>query len=68
MRRWLHAAGSSVDNVLKCPVYCSSVDKFAAVNAVDGRYFPACLLARVFVRVPAWPETFDIEGDCVAVV
>jgi 2-iminobutanoate/2-iminopropanoate deaminase len=49
-------------------VYCSSVDKSAAVDAVDGRYFPAGPPARVFVRVPAWPETFDIDGDCVAVV
>ena len=26
------AAGSSLDNVLKCTVYCTSVDKFAAVK------------------------------------
>jgi 2-iminobutanoate/2-iminopropanoate deaminase len=64
----LRTAGSSLDNVLKCTVYCTSVDKFAAVNAVYARYFPADPPARVFVCVAAWPGPFDIEVDCVATV
>ena len=36
----LETAGSSLENVLKCNVYCTSVEKFAAVNAVYSRYFP----------------------------
>ena len=42
------AAGSSLDNVLKCTVYCTSVDKFAAVNTIYARYIPAGPPARVF--------------------
>jgi 2-iminobutanoate/2-iminopropanoate deaminase len=53
---------------LKCTVYCTSVDKFAAVNTIYARYFPAGPPARVFVCVPAWPGTFDIEVDCVATI
>jgi 2-iminobutanoate/2-iminopropanoate deaminase len=30
----LETAGSSLEHVLKCNVYCTSVEKFAAVNAV----------------------------------
>lgn len=46
-------------------MYCTLVDKFAVVNTVYTRYFPAEPPARVFVRVAAWPGTFD-EVDCVA--
>jgi 2-iminobutanoate/2-iminopropanoate deaminase len=68
MRLCLEAAGSSLAKVLKCNVYCTSVDKFAAVNAVYARYFPEDPPARIFVNVPAWPGHFDIEIDCVAAV
>jgi 2-iminobutanoate/2-iminopropanoate deaminase len=66
MKLCLETAGSSLANVLKCNVYCTSVEKFAAVNAVYARYFPKNPPARIFVCVPAWPGSFDIEIDCVA--
>ena len=62
----VEAAGSSLDNVLKCTVYCTSAEKFAAVNAIYARYFPNDPPARIFVCVPAWPGRFDIEIDCIA--
>src|ERR1700753_1986002 len=68
MKRCLEAAGSDLDHVLKCNVYCTSVEKFAAVNAVYTRYFPRDPPARIFISVPAWPGPFDIEIDCVAAV
>lgn len=64
----VETAGSSLDNVLKCNVYCTSVEKFAAVNAIYARYFPKNPPARIFVCVPAWPGRFDIEIDCIAAV
>jgi 2-iminobutanoate/2-iminopropanoate deaminase len=68
MKLCLEAAGSSLENVLKCNVYCTSVDKFAAVNEVYARYFPIDPPARIFVNVPAWFGPFAIEIDCVATV
>ena len=68
MKRCLEAAGSSLAHVLKCNVYCTSVEKFAAVNDVYRRYFPSDPPARIFVNVPAWPGRFDIEIDCIAAV
>ena len=62
----LEAAGTSMRNVLKCNVYCTSVEHFAAVNAVYARFFPNDPPARIFVTVPAWPGHFDIEIDCIA--
>lgn len=68
MKLCLETAGSSLDRVLKCTVYCTDVAMFAAVNAVYARYFPVDPPARIFVNVPAWPGPFDIEIDCVAAV
>jgi 2-iminobutanoate/2-iminopropanoate deaminase len=66
MKLCLEAAGSSLEKVLKCHVYCTSVDDFAAVNAVYTQYFPKDPPARIFVNVPAWPGRFAIEIDCIA--
>ena len=68
MKLCLETAGSTLANVLKCTVYCTSVQHFAAVNAVYARYFPNDPPVRVFVAVPAWPGHFDIEVDCIAAV
>ena len=45
----VETAGSSLDNVLKCNVYCTSAEKFAAVNAIYARYFPKDPPARIFI-------------------
>ena len=55
MKACLEAAGSSMRHVLKCNVYCTSVEKFAAVNEIYRTYFPVDPPARIFVNVPAWP-------------
>jgi 2-iminobutanoate/2-iminopropanoate deaminase len=68
MKSCLEAAGADLSHVLKCHVYCTSVDYFPAVNAVYARFFPVNPPARIFVNVPAWPGRFDIEIDCVATV
>jgi len=52
-------AGSSLENVLKCNVYCTSVDKCAAVNTIYAHYFAQDPPARIFVCVPAWRGHFD---------
>lgn len=64
----VETAGSSLENVLKCNVYCTSAEKFAAVNAIYDRYFPRNPPARIFVCVPQWFGPFDIEIDCIAAV
>jgi 2-iminobutanoate/2-iminopropanoate deaminase len=64
----VETAGSSLDQVLKCNVYCTSAEEFAAVNAIYDRYFPNNPPARIFVCVPQWFGPFDIEIDCIAAV
>jgi len=69
MRQCVEAAGSSLERVVKCNVYCTpDTSHFATFNNVYARYFPADSPARIFLHVPSWPGPFDIEIDCVAVV
>lgn len=62
----VETAGSSLDQVLKCNVYCTSVAMFPVVNEIYARFFGAQPPARIFVNVLAWPGHFDIEIDCIA--
>ena len=68
MKLCVETAGSSLDRVLKCNVYCTSAEKFSAVNAIYARYFLSQPPARIFVCVPQWFGAFDIEIDCIAAV
>jgi 2-iminobutanoate/2-iminopropanoate deaminase len=69
MKRCVESAGSSLDRVVKCNVYCTPDDAhFAEFNEIYAQYFPVESPARIFLHVPSWPGPFDIEVDCVAVV
>lgn len=68
MKLCLEASGTSLQNVMKCNIYCTSAKYFPAVNAIYARYFPVDPPARIFVCVPEWMGAFDIEIDCVAMM
>src|SRR6202035_1288880 len=68
MKLCVETAGSSLANVLKCNVYCTSVERFSPVHAIYARYFPRDQAARMIVCVPAWPGHFDIEVHCIAAI
>jgi 2-iminobutanoate/2-iminopropanoate deaminase len=68
MKLCLETAGASLDNVMKCNVYCTSTKHFATFNAVYARYFPVDLPARIFVCTPEWFGPFDVEIDCIAMM
>ena len=56
MKLCLETAGSSLENVLNCNVYCTSVEKFAAINAIYARYFPR---TRPLESLSAFPHGRD---------
>jgi 2-iminobutanoate/2-iminopropanoate deaminase len=62
----LEAAGSALDRVVKCTVYCSNPAYFAAVNKVYAEYFGDHKPARTFFCPGGWFGPFDLEIDCVA--
>jgi 2-iminobutanoate/2-iminopropanoate deaminase len=69
MKLCLEAAGSSMERVVKCNVYCTpDPAHFGIFNEIYQRYFPSDSPARIFLHVPSWPGPFDIEIDCVAVI
>jgi 2-iminobutanoate/2-iminopropanoate deaminase len=68
MKACLEAAGSSLDNVVKCTVYITNSAYFDEVNRVYRRYFKRNAPARVFCVVGSWPKKFDVEIDAIAVV
>jgi 2-iminobutanoate/2-iminopropanoate deaminase len=68
MKRCLEAAGSSMERVVKCNVYCTDASHFGKFNDIYARYFHAESPARIFLCVPCFPGSFDIEIDCIAVV
>src|SRR3954463_9417663 len=51
MKACLEAAGTSLDKVNKCTVYCTHPDQFATINQVYGRYFGKTTPARGFIVV-----------------
>jgi len=69
MKKCVETAGSSLERVVKCNVYCTPVEShFGKFNDVYARYFPVESPARIFVQVPSWPGPFDVEIDCIAVL
>jgi 2-iminobutanoate/2-iminopropanoate deaminase len=64
----IETAGSCLGQILKCTIYCTSVEHFPVVNQIYARYFPTEPPARVFMTVPAWPGHFDIEIDAIATI
>ena len=68
MKRCLEAAGSSLDRVVKCNIYCTDAAHFSKFNEIYARYFPVESPARIFLCVSPFPGPLDIEVDCIAVV
>ena len=62
----LAAAGSRLDQVLRCTVFLKSMDDFAAMNAVYGKYFSASPPARSTVEVSRLPKDVLVEIDVIA--
>jgi 2-iminobutanoate/2-iminopropanoate deaminase len=68
MKSCLESAGASLDNVMKCNIFCTSAKHFPVVNAIYARHFLTDPPARIFVCIPEWTGPFDIEIDCIAMV
>lgn len=64
----LVAAGSSLSRVVKCTVFLSSMDDFAAMNEVYAEAFGAARPARAAVEVSRLPKDVQVEIDAIAVV
>ena len=66
LRAILHAAGSSLDHVVKCNVYLRDINDFAAMNEVYQTFFAAPFLARTTIQAGALPGGIAVEIECIA--
>ena len=62
----LEAAGSSLDQVMKCNVYLRDINDFAAMNEVYKTYFSAPFPARTTIQAGALPGGIAVEIECIA--
>jgi 2-iminobutanoate/2-iminopropanoate deaminase len=66
VRAILVACGSSLANVVKCSVFLSDAQDFAAMNEVYAEFFAGAKPARTTVAVALVEPGMKIEIDCIA--
>jgi 2-iminobutanoate/2-iminopropanoate deaminase len=63
----LNAAGIGFENVLKCSIFMTDMQNYAAINTVYARYFNEDTApAREAVQVSALPKGVNVEISCIA--
>jgi len=66
MKAILRAAGSSLEQVVKCNVYLRNINDFAAMNEVYQTYFSPPFPARTTIQAGALPGGIAVEIECIA--
>jgi len=66
VRAILEAAGSSLDDLVKCNVYLRDIHDFAAMNEVYETFFSAPFPARTTIQAGALPGGIAVEIECIA--
>ena len=66
VRAILEAAGSSLDDVMKCNVYLRDINDFAGMNEVYETFFAAPFPARTTIQAGALPGGIAVEIECIA--
>ena len=62
----LKEAGADFSNVVKSTIFLTSMDYFAEVNAVYGKYFNGDYPARETVAVKGLPKNVNVEISMIA--
>lgn len=66
LRALLAAAGAEMGDVLKTTVFLTTMDNFAAMNAIYAEFFGEAPPARSTVAVMGLPKGALVEIECVA--
>ncbi|MGL5721064.1 MAG: RidA family protein [Brevinema sp.] len=62
----LEAAGCSMNDVVRCGIFLSNMNDFAAINAVYEQFFTEPYPARATVEVRRLPKDVLVEIDAIA--
>lgn len=68
LRAVCHAAGGTLDDVVRVGLYLTDLGDFAEVNTVMAEYFAAPFPARSTIEVSALPKGAGFEVDAVMVL
>lgn len=68
LRAVLEAAGSSLRQVVKTPVYLADMADFAAMNEIYSEFFDPAKPARATVQAARLPRDARVEIDCIAII
>lgn len=60
-------AGMDFSNIIKCSIFISDMNNFAAINRVYGNYFVSDFPARETVEVACLPKNVNVEISAIAV-
>ena len=64
----LEAAGSSLNEVVRCGVFLADMNDFGPMNEEYGSYFQGQPPARTTVQVARLPRNALVEIDCIAYI
>jgi len=64
----IEAAGSNMENVVKCTVYLQNMNDFAVMNQIYSTYFTANQPARATVEVSKMAKNALVEIDAIAII
>ena len=62
----LEGAGYSLKNVIKATIFARSINDFAIINEIYGKYFSESFPARSFIEVSGLPKGALVEIEVVA--
>ena len=69
LKHILTAAGISFEEVVKCSIFMTSMQDYAAINTVYAEYFNENTApAREAVQVSALPKGVNVEISCIAIL
>lgn len=63
----MEAAGTSLDNAVKCTVFLQDLNDYAAVNAIYAEFFSSPYPARAAVQVARLPKDVKVEIEVIAI-
>jgi 2-iminobutanoate/2-iminopropanoate deaminase len=63
----MEAAGSSMDQVVKCTVFLQDMNDYTVMNEVYAKFFTAPFPARAAVQVARLPKDVKVEIEAIAV-
>lgn len=67
LKHVLEEAGLGMNHIVKCSIYITDMNNFAAINEVYGKYFSQDPPARETVEVSGLPKGVNVEVSAIAI-